>query len=302
MEFPTTLKTFSALLASASLGGFFGAYLAPPPAVPESPVLDTRALEAVSAKLEISAKQFAELQQIYQTLASATENQKNDFSQLQQSWLARLESLESKLDKLASVNLPPVVSPVPAVTAEQSGQFEKLAEQLDYDGLQDVIRDMHSEDFNARQRALRVLALVGASEIKKEIGRIILDETQDLALRRDLITSMDWQGLGEQLISLFENSKDSVIRAAAISAVDTSRLDETEKQAFETSIINNFSNESDDFVRISTLDYFANHDSPHLHSLADSLNGQDISSQLREHIRFLTTPAPQAPLEEIPPG
>jgi len=278
------------------------ATLATPLAAP-SPVLDTRVLEAISTKLGLTtAQQFAELQKSYQLLAVAEENKKTDVSQLQQTWLARLDSLENKLDKLRVANAPPVVSSTPVLSAEQADHSQTLQEQLDFQGVQDVIRDMRSEDLNVRQRALRTLALVGSAEIKQEIGRIILDETEDTALRRDLIQSMDWQGLGEQLNHLFLNSKDIVIRAAAISAVDSSRLNEIEKQVIETSLINNFTDESEDFIRIATLDYFANHDNPSLHILADSLNGQDISLQLREHIQFLTTPAPQAPVEEMTPG
>ncbi len=297
------LKSTFLLLIASSLGGFLGAYVATPPtALPSPPlVLDTRVLDAISVKLAASVAQLSELQQHYQALAAAGESQKTDFSQLQQAWLARLDGLENKLDKLNLANAAPVVSSSSVLSTEHAAQFEKLKEQLNYQGLQNVIGDMHSGDLNVRQRALRALALIGSSAIKEEIGRIIWDETEDTALRRDLIQHMDWQGFGDGLIDLFKNSKDSSIRAAVVSAVDTSRLDETEKQNFENSLINNFVNESDEFIRIVTLDYFSNHDKAYLQTLAGSLIHQEISPQLREHIRFLTTPAPQAPLEDAPP-
>ncbi len=297
------LKSTFLLLIASSLGGFLGAYLATPPAALPSPplVLDTRVLDAVSSKLAASVVQLAELQQHYQALAAVGESQKTDFSQLQQVWLARLDGLENKLDKLNLANAAPVVSSSPVLSTKHAAQFALLQEQLDLQGVEDVIGNMHSEDLNVRQRALRALALIGSSAIKQEIGQIVLNEAEDTALRRDLIQHMDWQGFGGALIDLFENSKNGSIRAAAVSAVDISRLDETEKQNFENSLINNFVNESDEFIRIVTLDYFSNHDKAYVQTLADSLIHQEISPQLREHLRFLTTPALQAPLEDAPP-
>ncbi len=285
------LKPYFIPLLAAGSGGFTGAYLAIPFIhLPQVPVLDTRAFYTTSVKLDVAIRQLSELQQRYQAIVSAGENQKNDFSQLQQTWFARLENMESKLEKLSVANSPAViVASVPASPVEHPVLPQTLRGQLDEQGVQDAIRDMHSEDFNTRQRALRVLVLVGAPEIKEEIGKIILNEEEDSALRRDLIQSMDWQGLGGQLSNIFENSKDSTVRFATITAVNTSRLDNTEKQNFENKLINNFTNESDDFIRIATLNYFSNYKSPYLHTLTDSLNEQNSSQQVRNHAQFLTT-------------
>jgi hypothetical protein len=290
MTLSPTWKSSIFLLGAASLGGFIGSYLATSPA-DSQPILDTRDFETLNAKLNLTAQQFMELYKNYEKLATAENQQQTDFNQFQQIWLERLENLETKLDKLSVVNTPALVSPASVLHPEQDTHCQVLQEKLDMAGVEDVIWDMHSEDFNVRQRALRALALVGSAEIKEEIGRIIMDETQDTALRRDLIQSLDWQGLGEHLNNLFLVSKDAVVRAAAVSAVHDSQLSEIEKQTIETSLISNFAEETDDFIRIVTLDYFANLNSPHLHSLANSLNNQDISTQLREHIQFLTTPA-----------
>jgi len=51
------------------------------------------------------------------------------------------------------------------------------------------------------------------------------------------------------------------------------------------------------YIKIATLDYFSNHNREQLQSVINNLNSQEISPQLRDHIKFLTTPA-----QEIPPS
>jgi len=213
--------------------------------------------------------------------------------------MAKLQAIETKLNntspQVAQSNVAPVVSTPPIENQTNKTQDVSISKHIDHDALQTVTKDMESTDFNTRQRALRAMVLLGSPEIKQQIGQIILNEDENVALRRDLIQSMDWQGLGDQLVGLFEKSKDSAIRFAAISAVDSSNLNETEKQSFENSLLNNVTVEPDDFIKIATLDYFSNHNREQLQLVINKLNPQEISPQLQDHIKFLTTPTQETP-------
>jgi hypothetical protein len=294
---PTMFTVLSLTFFTAGIGGFFGAYLVTL-SVPQSPpVIDTpvsttnvNLIETISTKLETTTKQFAELQDNCQSLATDGQKLIVDFKQFQETWVAKLQLIENKLQAINVTNSQTII-PVSPVPNEQLVQYQTLTHQVDYKGVQEALQNMHSENVNTRQRALRALILLGSPEVKLQIGQVILDEEEDTALRRDLIQSMDWQGSSEQLSNLFENSKNPIIRAATISAVDNSHLSETEKQSFEASLVKNFSNESDDLIKIATLNYFSNQNSSHLYTLIDNLDQQTISPKLQEHIKFLTTPA-----------
>jgi len=276
------------LLLVAGISSFMGAYLVGKPVIPPQPDLSDL------KKLEIISKQLAELQKNHQTFATSLQSLSNIPNQSQETLLAKLQAIETKLNNIpvqvAQPNIPSVVSTPSTENKTNKTQDVSISKQIDHDALQTVTKDMYSTNFNTRHRALRAMVLLGSPEIKQQIGQIILNEEEDIALRRDLIQNMDWQGNGEHLTKLFENSKDVTIRAAAISAVDSSNLNETEKQTFENSLLNNVTVESDDFIKIATLDYFSNHNREQLQSVINKLNPQEISPQLLDHIKFLTTP------------
>jgi len=281
------------LLLVAGISSFTGAYLVGKPVI--SPQPDLSDLK----KLEIISKQLAELQKNHQTFITSLQSLSNSSNQTQETLLAKLQIIETKLNnplpQVTQSNVAPIVSIALPENQTIKNQDVTLNKQIDHDALQTVTKDMYSTDFNTRQRALKALIVLGSPEIKQQIGQIILNEDENVALRRDLIQSMDWQGLGDQLVGLFEKSKDSAIRFAAISAVDSSNLNETEKQTFENSLLNNFTVESDDFIRIATLDYFSNHNREQLQLVINKLNPQEISPQLQDHIKFLTTPTQETP-------
>jgi hypothetical protein len=281
------------ILLVAGISSFLGAYLVGKPIIPPQPDLSDL------KKLEIISKQLTELQKNHQTLATSLQSLSNNPNQSQEILLAKLQAIETKLNntspQVAQSNVAPIVSTPSTENKTNKTPEIPISKQIDHDALQTVTKDMYSTDFNTRQRALRAMVLLGSPEIKQQIGQIILNEDENVALRRDLIQSMDWQGLGDQLVGLFEKSKDSAIRFAAISAVDSSNLSETEKQSFENSLLNNVTVESDDFIKIATLDYFSNHNREQLQSVINKLNPQEISPQLQDHIKFLTTPSQETP-------
>ncbi len=171
--------------------------------------------------------------------------------------------------------------------------------QVDADALQTALADMHSPNIETRQQALRALMLVGSPEVKLEIGRIIFNDEEDVNLRRELIQSLNWHGVSEQLINLFQTAKDYNVRAAAILAAETSQLDESERLAFESVLQESFAEEPDNFVKIATLDYFSNNNPSKLQEFFDNSDeaggededeGETMSSAVRKHLEFLLTP------------
>ncbi len=114
------------------------------------------------------------------------------------------------------------------------------------------------------------------------------------------IRDRDWHGLSEQLVQLFQISKDYNIRVAAITAAQTSHFDEAEQQTFESTLLDNFSDEQDDFVKIATLDYFANNNPEKLQDfLSNQSEENSLSPEVRKHLQFLLVPAPEIPTSEI---
>jgi hypothetical protein len=186
------------ILLVAGISSFTGAYLVGKPVIPPQPDLPDL------KKLEVISKQLAELQKNHQTLATSLQNISNNPNQSQEVVLAKLQVIETKLNNIpvqvVQPNVPSVVSTPSTENQTNKTQDVSISKQIDRDALQTVTKDMESTDFNTRQRALRAMVLLGSPEIKQQIGQIILNEDENVALRRDLIQSMDWQGLGDQLV------------------------------------------------------------------------------------------------------
>lgn len=285
---------FISIAFLCGISSFLGAYVVGKPVIP--PATD---LTPLTAKFELLSKQLVELQKNQQALVTSLQSLSNSSNQTQETLLAKLQAIETKLNNLPTQVSQSTIAPIsstPLIDNQSNKNPEiSITNKIDHEALQIVTKDMYSTDLNTRQRALKALIVLGSPEIKQQIGQIILNEDENVALRRDLIQNMDWQGLSDQLIALFEKSKDSAIRFATISAVDSSNLNETEKQSFENSLLNNLPTESDDFIKIATLDYFANHNREQLQSVINNLNQQELSPQLRDHIKFLSTPIQENP-------
>ncbi|EDN68792.1 hypothetical protein BGP_1906 [Beggiatoa sp. PS] len=275
--------------------------------ISEAPKLDFKELQNIKElqntvnHLKNIEQAFSELLIKYEMLSKTNNPPDNveSLNQLKEEFLSRFDMLESYLKSDRDTNQ----EPVPLQADIQPENCEQIYEQVDQVGIQEAIADMYSADLDTRQRALRALTLMGSSEIKQQIGQIIFNEEEDITLRNDIIKNLDWHGLSEQLIELFQISKDYNIRTAAITAAQTSHFDETERQSFESTLLENFESESDDFVKISTLDYFANNNPD---KLQDFLNQEEnsLSPEVHKHLQFLLVPAQEVPAsEEMPePG
>lgn len=286
-----------------AIGGIIGFLInqpqeQPPQQISEAVKVDFKELQTSVNNLNQIEQAFSELFVKYEVL-SKTKNPPDNadsLNKLKEEFIKRFDLLESYI-KSSSDNTNQ--EPVQYQADIQSENCEQIYAQVDPVGIQGAIADMYSADIGTRQRALRALTLIGSSEIKQKIGQFIFNEEEDAALRNDIIKNLDWHGLSEQLVQLFQISKDYNIRVAAITAAQTSHFDETEQQTFESTLLENFGNEQDNFVKIATLDYFANNNPDKLqYFLSNQSEESSLSPEVRQHLQFLLVPAPEGSSSE----
>ncbi|RKZ50483.1 MAG: hypothetical protein DRR16_09840 [Candidatus Parabeggiatoa sp. nov. 3] len=267
--------------------------------ISEAPKFDFEGLQVTVNNLNQIEQEFSDLFVKYEKLSKNSPHDNVDsLNKLKKEFLSRFDILESYI-KNSSDNTNNK-EPVQHQADIQPKDCEQFYEQVDPVGIQNAIADMYSADLETRQRALRALTLIGSSEIKQQIGQLIFNDEEDATLRNDIIKNLDWHGLSEQLVQLFQISKDYNIRVAAITAAQTSHFDEAEQQTFESTLLDNFSDEQDDFVKIATLDYFANNNPEKLQDfLSNQSEENSLSPEVRKHLQFLLVPAPEIPTSEI---
>jgi hypothetical protein len=191
------------------------------------------------------------------------------------------------------------------LTENQVTEHTEAYSKIDYSEVTEALANMYSTDIDVRTKYLKALILLGSSEIKEEIGQIILDETENTELRRDLIKELDWQGISPYLITLLETSKDHEIRFAAVSAIEDSAFSEAEKSTVDIALLQSFHTEQEDYIKNAIIGYFSGRNSDEFTNLLSSIDENTISSDVKDHIQFLLTP-PEAlpqPLEvQTDPG
>lgn len=156
--------------------------------------------------------------------------------------------------------------------------------------LEYLLKDMESSDANLRKKSLVALALLGSPERKQDIEAVIQNKDEDPALRMELIKAMDWSNASSDLIKIIETSDSPDIKATAIESAQTAQFSNEERQGFDKYLEENIAKEGDDFVKINTLNYFANTDNQRLLDIIESLPKEHISPTLQEHIDFIINP------------
>lgn len=285
------------ILVTAIIGGFSGAYLLSKPAVScPSVVADTTTSEILKAKLEIITQKLSELQTDYQTITQAIQNQAKSSTQFQENLLNKLQLIESKLNNALSRPVLSATTDVHPPLLNESLQL--VAKNVDPQALPNALRDIHSTDFKTRLNAFTTLMSAGTSEIKQQVMDAIFNKDEDIALRRELIQRVSWQGYGKTLVDLLQNDKeDYAIRATAMDALENTKLDETEKRYYEIALQTKFESEDNDIMRTKTLNYFKNHDKSVFDELVRKINPQEISPEFQKSLQLLTTPAQEIPAQ-----
>lgn len=137
-----------------------------------------------------------------------------------------------------------------------------------------------SADFEARSRSLKALAYLNTDKARSTLLQIILNESEDSALRRDLIRNMNWSANMDYAMNLLSNTSDDSIKVALVLAVQDSSIDESEKLHFEDVLTNLFKVSDKDFVQIAIIDYFANKNPQQLLFLVSS--NSSVNGHLEE--------------------
>ena len=171
--------------------------------------------------------------------------------------------------------------------SEPVRQCERLITKIDFSTLKNILIDAEGDDFEGKQRALKVLALLGTTEEKQKIDNYIMDKEQDISLRRDLIKSTDWSYGGRRLINILKESNDSVIHADIIAAAESGKLQPEDRVSLDAVLFDNFYKEANDAVKIETLDYFYNTNREQYSSFVNSINTNELSQEVKQHIQSL---------------
>lgn len=171
--------------------------------------------------------------------------------------------------------------------SEPVRQCERLITKIDFSALKNIFIDAEGDDFESKQRALKVLALLGTPEEKQKIDNYIADKEQDISLRRDLIKSTDWSYNGRRLMNIFKESNDSIIRADIIAAAESGKLQPEDRVSLDAVLFDNFYKEANDSVKIETLDYFYNTNREQYSSFMNSINTNELSLEVKQHIQSL---------------
>jgi len=174
-----------------------------------------------------------------------------------------------------------------ALASEPVRQCERLITKIDFSALKNIFIDAEGDDFEAKQRALKVLALLGTPEEKQKIDNYIVDKEQDISLRRDLIKNTDWSYDGRRLINIFKGSNDSIIHADIIAAAESGKLQPEDRVSLDAVLFDNFYKEANDAVKIETLDYFYNTNREQYSSFVNSINTNELSQEVTQHIQSL---------------
>jgi hypothetical protein len=171
--------------------------------------------------------------------------------------------------------------------SETVRQCERLITKIDFSALKNIFIDAEGNDFEAKQRALKVLALLGAPEEKQKIDDYIVDKEQDISLRRDLIKSTDWSYDGHRLMNVFKESNDPIIRTDIIASAESAKLQPEDRVSLDAVLFDNFYNETNDSVKIETLDYFYNTNREQYSFFMNSININELSQEVKQHIQSL---------------
>jgi hypothetical protein len=251
-------------------------------------------LSAVFEKEQASVKKLTEIETKFETLLNKTQiattiNQKQQnflFTDLKRTLQRNYQPL---LAKDNSTNSLPVKNL--SVDSAKNNQCNELMKQIDVASFNTLATDTQSSDFNARRRALVVLALLGSAQAKQGVDAIIKNENEDQSLRLDLMKASDWQGKGIELAELVGATSSVDIKIASIQEAQDIALSSDEKKMMEAEVSREFLNNPDDGVKISALNYFANTASDKLFELVESIPKTDISPEVKNQIDFIMTPS-----------
>lgn len=194
-----------------------------------------------------------------------------------------LNKITTITEKLLLVSKEQALVPV---NKEISNQCQSVIKNFDSNKLQQVLTDIKSDNFYARQRAYKIMALIGSPE-QNMVAQILLDKEEDISLRRELIETMDWNGFGSGLIALLQETGHPEIHTSVISKAEETQFTPNEKLQFENILSDKFIQEQDDESRKTVLKYFANTNKEFIGQLINNIDVNTLSPELVEYIQSI---------------
>lgn len=195
---------------------------------------------------------------------------------------------------------PPQVAQTEKTQKDRQPSWEPVVSGFDREKLEQTYQQLQSQDANQRHEALRTLAQLGAEEIKPDLIRIASDEEENSEVRRDLIQQINWSGNTQELTEILRRSRDSEIRLAAVTAVASGKLTDTERVDLERVMLENFRMEPQDGIKIATLNHFLASDPIAFQQIIEQFPNEISSPEVQSYLQLITTPpdeTAQAPQE-----
>lgn len=171
----------------------------------------------------------------------------------------------------------------------QATQYPELSDTFNIEELRYISTNLTSDDALIRERALQVVSLVGSVNERRRLIDTLTDGEEDVQLRRHIIDTMNWEGIGDEFAQLLQGGKHPEVFDALVSAAERNlvRLSHEDRVAVDDALTSVFSNSTDSETKLRVVDYFANTDPDAIEILAAPPYDVGLGSQVRERITFV---------------
>lgn len=197
----------------------------------------------------------------------------------------KLENLyagqENTLEQQADV----MDTPPEGVDVQTWQKFLISLSSIDYHLIEKLIEDVFLGNTGVRVSAIQVLGRVGSPEIKEEIRKFALNETEELEVRVSAVEALDWQKMPGDLINLVQVN-DSRLREAVIVSLNALKLDTTYREQVNHLLYAAYQKEINTHVQIAILDYFNAYDTGLLEDLLIQIPVDKLSPEVAEHLQY----------------
>ncbi len=159
---------------------------------------------------------------------------------------------------------------------------------VNYNDLENSVEKMFStEDNFERQQIVKSLARITSPEVKAQIVNLILDENDDVDVRRTAIESLDWKGNADMLATIFQTAQNNEVRESTIYAAKSTRFDDSDRAKIDQTLLQTFPQETEDLIKMAIIDYFADVQPGQVDQLLSSVPSNSFSTEVLEHIEVV---------------
>jgi len=256
------------------------------------PLEIVRPLQTSSTKLENATKKIEEA---IVRLETISKNQLNQISISPPAETVKPKTVQEKTtsETIQKGPVSPQAITSPCDPAKVAGPeiWDKFLVSLglvNYKDLENSVEKMFStEDNFERQQIVKSLARITSPEVKAQIINLILDENDDIDVRRTAIESLDWKGNADMLATIFQTAKNNEVRESSIYAAKNTHFDDTDRAKIDQTLLQTFPQETEDFVKMAIIDYFADVQPGQFDQLLSSVPSDNFSTEVLEHIEVV---------------